>query len=181
MTALLQLDSNMLLWIQENIRQEWLTPIMKLITHLGDAGIFWIVLTALLLLIPKTRKIGFLCFIALLVNFLCCNVILKNFIARPRPYTMIEGLELLVKEASDFSFPSGHTAASFACAWILLFKLPKKAGVPLFILAALIGLSRLYIGIHYPTDVLGGFLLGSGVSLCVWKISSIYEAKKEAA
>ncbi len=175
MELFLHLDSSLLLWIQEHLRFDALTPLMKFITSLGNAGIIWILLTLILLLIPKTRRIGILCVISLLLNVLFCNVLVKQLVARPRPYTRIQDLILLVKPARDYSFPSGHTSASFAVAWIVLKKLPKKAGVPLFVLAVLIAFSRLYVGIHYPSDVLGGFLLGTAVSLSVLKFAPVIE------
>ncbi len=161
------LDQNLLLWIQEHLRMEALTPVMKLITSLGNAGMIWIAVTALLLLLPRTRKVGILCVISLCLNVVLCNGALKHLVARPRPYTQIPQLQLLVKEAKDYSFPSGHTSASFCVAWILQQNLPKKYGYPALLLAFLIGFSRLYIGIHYPTDVLGGFLLGSAIAFAV--------------
>ena len=108
----LEFDASILLYVQEIIRNDVLTPIMKFITLLGDGGVFWIVLTVVLLCIPKTRKMGLCSAIALLLSVIICNVILKNAFARIRPYEVIEEIELLVKRADDWSFPSGHTSAS---------------------------------------------------------------------
>jgi len=91
---------------------------------------------------------------------LITNVCLKNLVARPRPYEVVEGLVPLIGKPTDYSFPSGHTCASFACALVLYRILPKKYGVPAVILASLIAFSRLYVGVHYPTDVLGGMFVG---------------------
>ena len=103
---------------------------------------------------------------------LITNVCLKNLVARPRPYEVVEGLVPLIGKPTDYSFPSGHTCASFACALVLYRILPKKYGVPAVILASLIAFSRLYVGVHYPTDVLGGMFVGifsSCLVLCIGK------------
>ena len=93
---------------------------------------------------------------------------LKPMVARPRPYETWTDMVLLISRPSDFSFPSGHTCAAFACALILLWMLPRGQGIPFVILAALIGFSRLYLGVQYPSDVLGGFLVGTFSSLTVY-------------
>ena len=162
MQGLLTVDGNILLFIQENIRNPVLTPIMKAITHIGDHGLFWILLTVALLIFPKTRKAGLCSFLALACSYLLNNLFLKNVVGRIRPYEVINELELMVGMAKDASFPSGHAASSFASA-VAIYRsgqIPKKYGIVLFVLAALIGLSRLYVGIHYPTDVLMGTVSG---------------------
>ncbi len=166
MDAILQMDSSILLWIQGNVRNGFLTPIMNEITHLGDKGILWIVITLALLAFRKTRRIGICCAVSMVVGLVVTNLIIKNWAARIRPYEMVQGLNCIVPLAKDWSFPSGHTTNSLACAWVLFRKAPKKFGVPALILAILIAFSRLYVGIHYPTDVLGGALIGLG-SACL--------------
>ncbi len=154
-------DSQILLFIQNNIREPMLTPVVKMITHLGDAGIFWILLTLALLIWPRTRRIGWCSACALIGSVLVNNLFLKNAVARTRPYEVIQGLQLLVGRANDYSFPSGHSAASFAASVAIYRSMDKKGwGIAGLVLAALIALSRLYVGIHYPTDVLGGALIG---------------------
>ena len=158
-----QLDLSILDWIQANICCRPLDIIMPLITLLGEDGVFWIVLAAVLFLIPKTRKIGTAMCLALVLDVLLCNVLIKPLVARPRPWTWHPGMEdaiaAMAPLPSGFSFPSGHTAASFAGACAILFS-KNRWGIPAVILAALIGLSRLYLYVHYPTDVLCGALLG---------------------
>ena len=157
------LDLDILHYIADHIQQDFLTPIMVVITHMAKAGIFWILLSAVLIAIKKTRAIGIACAVALMINVLACNVILKPIIARPRPYVLDPTLlkSLLVPEQWDYSFPSGHTSASFATAGVLPFmRAKKRLAVPLLILACLIGLSRLYVCVHYPTDVICGAVLG---------------------
>ena len=98
--------------------------------------------------------------LALLLSLLINNIILKNLVARTRPYEMVEGLVPLIGRPRDYSFPSGHTGSSFASAWVLFRKLPAGYGISALVLAGLIGISRLYVGVHYPTDVLFGVLGG---------------------
>lgn len=163
------MEAYILLGIQEYVRNPILTPIMKFITTLGNGGIIWILLAILLILIKKTRKIGATVMLALLFSLLVNNGILKNLVARIRPYEVIDGLNLLVKKAVDYSFPSGHSGASFAAATVIGCFLPKKYGIPAVVLAGLIAFSRLYVGIHYPTDVLFGVLDGILLGgLAVW-------------
>lgn len=133
---------------------------MVFITRLGDAGIIWILLSIVLLLIPKTRKSGAVMVVALVVDVLLCNIVLKNLVARTRPYDVNTGVHLLVAKLHDYSFPSGHTAASFASVTALYLAGEKKLWKFALVLACLIAISRLYLYVHYPTDVLGGILFG---------------------
>lgn len=171
---LLQLDGTILLWIQENVRNDVLTPIMKFITTTGNKGIIWIAIALILIAIPKTRKAGILVGFSLLGSLLINNIILKNAVARIRPYEVVDGLQLLVRKATDFSFPSGHTGSSFAAAVMMCLALPKRYGIPALIYAFLMGFSRLYVGIHYPTDVLTGAVTGT---LCAFMVYAIYKKK----
>lgn len=159
------MEENILLFIQNNIRNPILDPVFKTITHLGDGGIFWIILTVFLLCFRKTRRAGVYSACALLGSLLVNNLILKNLVNRTRPYEVIDGLVCLVSPAKDASFPSGHTGASFASAVAVYRQLPKRYGVLLLILAVLIAFSRLYVGIHYPTDVLGGLVTGIALGM----------------
>ena len=160
MEVLLGLDGNILLWIQEYIRNDFLTPFFVFITKLGDVGMIWIVLTLILMCNKKTRKTCVISAVALLLSLLFCNVLLKNLVQRVRPYEVIDTLTILVERQKDFSFPSGHTSASFAAGIVFFRNLPKKFGVPAVILACLISFSRLYIGVHYPTDVICSIVFG---------------------
>ncbi len=149
----------------QTIHTPLLDKILAFITSLGNAGIIWIVLAVVLLILPKTRKVGIIVATALLVNLVLCNLILKNLVARMRPYDVNTAIAILIKKPLDFSFPSGHTAASFAAMTALFLAKMKKAWIAALILAVLIAFSRLYFYVHYPTDVLGGIAVGilSGV------------------
>lgn len=157
---LLEIESAILLWIQNNLRCGLLTPLMRAITTLGNGGAFWIALTVLLLIFRRTRRIGVYCAASMLLTLLVVNLCIKPLAARTRPYELIQGLEILVSRPHDYSFPSGHSANSLSCAWTLFRLAPKKYGVPALVLAVLIALSRLYVGVHFPTDVLAGAAIG---------------------
>lgn len=171
MNDLLYWDGRILLWIQEYLRTPGWTAFFKTVTRLGNAGIFWILLVLVLLICQKTRGTGIRAGISLALSFVINNLFLKNIVARTRPYEVVEGLHRLIEKQSDYSFPSGHTASSFAVAVILYLELPKKYGIPLLILAVLISFSRLYLGVHYPSDVLAGALSGTLVAVAVHRLN----------
>ena len=144
----------------QTIHTPLLDKILAFITSLGNAGIVWIVLVVVLLILPKTRKTGIIVAAALLMDLVLCNLILKNLVARVRPYDVNTAIAILIKKPLDFSFPSGHTAASFAAMTALFLAKMKKAWIAALVLAVLIAFSRLYFYVHYPTDVLGGAVVG---------------------
>lgn len=146
-------------WIQ-SLHTPLLDEIMLLITHLGDMGIFWILLTIVLLLIPETRKSGLIVAAALSIDIVVCNGILKNLFARTRPFDVNTAVQLLIAAPRDFSFPSGHTGASFAAVSALYFAGEKRLWKAASVLAFLIAISRMYLYVHYPTDILGGIFVG---------------------
>lgn len=152
------IDVSILLFIQEHIRVDALNGFWKFITSLGDGGWFWIALGLILLIPKKTRKVGLAALLSLALGALITNVTLKPLIARTRPFDLVDSIIPLIAKPRDYSFPSGHTCASFSAALIFYRMLPKKYGIPAVVLAAMIALSRLYVGVHYPTDVIGGFL-----------------------
>ncbi len=157
-------DLPILDWIQANLQSAFLDTAMPIITLLGDAGIFWMLWAAILLYSPKTRKIGLGMFFAMMLGLLVCNVTLKPLIGRPRPYDFQETefgvmIQLLIDRQHDFAFPSGHTIASFEAATVLL-RNSKKMGIPAMILAVIIAFSRLYLYVHYPTDVIFSVFAG---------------------
>lgn len=162
--TLVNAEKFILLLIQEMIRNPILTPFFRVVTKLGDGGMIWILIAVILLIFKKTRKIGCMMILSLFGSLVINNLLLKNIVERARPYEMIQDLLPLIAKPTDYAFPSGHTASSFAAAGILYRKLPKRFGIPALILATLIGFSRLYLGVHYPSDVLCGIISGVGIS-----------------
>lgn len=157
-----------------NLIQKLRTPlgdrVMCMITKLGNAGAIWIVLALVLLMIPKTRRKAAILLTSLAVDVVLCNLLLKPLVARVRPFEVNTAVQLLVAKPQDFSFPSGHTAASFASAAALYLAGEKKLWKPVLVLAVLIAFSRLYLYVHYPTDVLGGAVLGSFAGYAGYRI-----------
>lgn len=165
-------DLPILEWIQANLQSGFMDTIMPIITMFGDAGIFWMVWAALLLFFPKTRRTGLGMAFAMVMGLVICNMILKPVVGRIRPYDFqIQNLgktwedlllagKLLVETPHDFSFPSGHTIASFEACVVLMLN-DKRMGIPATILAILIAFSRMYLYVHYPTDVIVSIILGT--------------------
>ena len=148
-------------WIQ-TLRTDWLDGVMVSASTLGDAGAVWIVLALVLLCIPRTRRVGLTVALALVLDVIVCNGVLKPLFDRVRPCVVNPAVELLVACPTDASFPSGHTAASFAAVSALVAA-GSRLWMPGLVLAVLIAVSRLYLYVHWPTDVLAGALLGWGL------------------
>ena len=161
-------DLPILDWIQATLQSGFMDFIMPIITVFGDAGIFWMICSAVLMFFPKTRKTGLGMAFALAMGLVVCNLTLKPMVARIRPYDLQAELgvtiNLLQGAMHDFSFPSGHTIASFEAATVLL-KNSKKMGIPAYILAIMVAFSRLYLYVHYPTDVIASIILGTVFAL----------------
>lgn len=153
------IDRIILQYIQNNFHSPAMDNVMVIFTHLGEQGLVWIAIALLLMIRKKTRYVSFIVLGALLLNALLGEVILKNVIQRARPFAGMTKESLLIAKPLSYSFPSGHTASSFAAAGVLSNYYKKYAPV-FFILASLIAFSRLYLYVHYPTDVLGGIILG---------------------
>ena len=148
-----------ILYQLQELHSEILDRLMVGISFLGNAGWFWIALTILFLCIPKYRKCAAVMAVALILDLCICNLMLKPLIVRERPCWIDQSVELLVTMPTDYSFPSGHSAASFAAA-VSVFFFHRREGIAALVLAALIAFSRLYLFVHFPTDVLGGILTG---------------------
>ncbi len=152
--------------------QQWHTPIldsiMVTITRFGDGGIGWIVLGILLLVCKKTRKCGMCVLLSMTVCFLLGNVALKNLIGRLRPCIVDPSVRMLISTPGGYSFPSGHTLHAFTAA-TSVFLYYKKTGIAALVLAALIAFSRMYLYVHYPTDILGGMVLGVTVAVLMYR------------
>jgi len=152
---------------------------MTVITHTGDMGLLWIGLTILLLCLPQKRKTGVILMLALLCDAILCNGILKLIFARIRPCDIKEGIELLIRHPSDYSFPSGHTAMAFTSVFALMFARERKLWLSALAWACLIAFSRLYMYVHFPTDILGGIVVGIVAGLAGNKLVQHWEKKKK--
>ena len=155
------LDLSLLVAIQST-RNAFLNAVMSTVSFLGNGGLNFIVLAAVLLILPKTRRCGVYTAAALVLDALLCNVILKPLIARPRPFDFYDVFlrsDILIALPNDFSFPSGHTAAAFAFS-TAIFCENKKCGAAAYAFSVLMGYSRLYLTVHYPSDVFVGAVLG---------------------
>ena len=143
----------------QTLRTPWLDGFMVFVSSLGNKGAVWIALAVVLLAFPKYRRLGAVVACALVLDLVACNLVLKPLVARPRPCDINTALDSLIARPHGWSFPSGHTAASFAAASALWFG-KSRLWIPCGILAALIAFSRLYLYVHFPTDVLGGAVVG---------------------
>lgn len=169
MSELQSIDENILLWVQNHLRSEKITPVIKTLTHLGDYGLLWISFSLLLMINKKTRKTGAMSLVSISLCFLINNVIIKKFVDRDRPYDVLNELKILIERQPDSSFPSGHAANSLASAIVFYKMFEKKTGKVSILLAGFVmALSRVYVGVHYLSDVLVGIGVGiiSGLSVC---------------
>ena len=150
----------------ESLQTPVLNTIMAVLSFLGNGGLLWITLGVLLCIKAKTRHIGIDVLLSIVVTFIIGNLILKNVIDRQRPYEVYEALVPLITKPSDASFPSGHTMNGFTAATaVCLHK--KKAGIAALSAAALIAFSRLYNQVHFPTDIMGGIVVGVSIAILV--------------
>lgn len=166
-------------WIQDVFRCPFLDTVMPLITALANGGVFWIALALALTIHKKTRPLGIAVILSMVLELVCCNLILKPLVARIRPFEINQTVELLVAKPLDYSFPSGHTGCSFAVASALFF-CRSRGWAPACVLSILIAFSRLYLYVHFPTDVLAGLLLGLASGWAAVKIlKSVKSLKSE--
>ena len=173
-------DEQALVWIAQHVRNVLLDPLMTIYTKLGDAGLLFIALGLVMLLFKSTRKAGFSALCAMIIGLVVVNFTIKPLVSRPRPWVVIEGFVNLVEEKDPNSFPSGHTNAAFAFALALCVAAPKRwMKIAAVCAAAVMGLSRLYVGVHFPSDVLVGALIGSLCGLAGAYIVKIVWARIE--
>ena len=163
-------------WIQAHLRCGFLDAVLPIISWTANHGEIWILLALALVLRKSSRRQGWTVALALVLDLVCCNLLLKPLIGRVRPFAVNPAVELLVSPPLDASFPSGHTAVSFAAVFAL-----RGAGSPLWkpalAVALVIAFSRLYLYVHWPSDVLGGALLGAAVG---WAGAKLAEKGEQA-
>jgi undecaprenyl-diphosphatase len=175
-----KIDQTILFFIQENLHFEILDKLMIAVTFLTDGGLIWIALAIALVIIKKTRKIGVALIAALIISSIMGEIVLKNIIQRPRPYEDFPNIKLLINESSKFSFPSGHTTVSFAAAFVLN-RSNKKFSFLFYGFAVIVGFSRIYLFMHYPTDVMAGIILGLFCgALTMWIFGKMAKQKSKS-
>ena len=167
-----------LLYMIQKLHTPFLDEVMKGITFLGESGWFWILLAVLLFCPKRTRKIGLAVALSLAVGLLLGNMILKPLGARQRPCWLDGSIPLLIASPRDFSFPSGHTLASFEGA-VSIFLYRRDWGLWALALAVLIAFSRLYLFVHFPTDVLAGAVMGTVIALGVHRLLERTEKRRK--
>lgn len=171
--SIINFDVSSLLYVQENIRCSFLSNIFIPLTKSGDYGFIFILAGIVMLCFSRTRKTGIIFLSALAVNFIITNLIIKNLVMRTRPYEVIEQLSILIAPPHGYAFPSAHTSAAFACITTLYFT-EKKVFPYALVFAILMGLSRIYVGVHYPSDVFFGAVAGILVAYLVYKFFSYF-------
>jgi len=166
MNIIRNFDNTLMESIRTHTKCRFLDFIMPFITKLGSAGMIWIVVAIAFLNSGKYRTYGFILITSLLLCFLVGNLTLKPLFERTRPCDMNTVIRLLIARPTDFSFPSGHTMSSFAAACVI-FQANENMGIAAFVLASLIAFSRLYLYVHYPSDILAGIIIGILISVVV--------------
>ncbi len=179
MAYLYNIDFTILNYIYNTFSCKLLDTLMPVITAFGNRGMLWILIALFMLAIRKYRINGIILLFALAICALLTNIILKIPIARPRPCWIYE-IPLLIPNPTDYSFPSGHTSASFTSAIIIAYS-NKKCGIIAYIMALLISFSRLYLYVHFPSDVIAGAIIGTLIGIIVYKlIFSLIKSKNAA-
>ena len=172
MNALSMAELGILDWIAAHCHNGFLDGFMPFVSSLGNGGMIWIALGLGILIFHRgQRSTGLQVLLALLLSLILCNLLLKNGVDRMRPCELNAAVDLLIPCPRDPSFPSGHTSASFAAATVLFLRRWGGRWVTL-VLAVLIAFSRLYLYVHFPTDVLGGVVIGI---LCGWLAVTIFQ------
>ncbi|MBQ4253535.1 MAG: phosphatase PAP2 family protein [Erysipelotrichaceae bacterium] len=156
------IDFAILDWIQETLKCGFLDHVMPFITYLGSGSCFFIAVALVMLTSRRYRKTAVIMLASIATGYITANLIMKNVFARSRPFWIREDVILLIKGPKDYSFPSGHTVSAFVSATVLFIR-ERRTGLPAVLLATLIGFSRLYLYVHFPSDVIAGMLVGIAV------------------
>jgi len=155
------LDIQWFIFVNQSMHNTFFNVVMPLISNSGEDGLIWLIAALILYLSgPKTRRASFLMLVAIFISFVVGEEVLKHIFQRPRPFLSLEGVNLLITPPGSFSFPSGHAANAFAASLVVARKVPRLAW-PVLLLTVIMAFSRVYVGVHYPLDILGGALLGA--------------------
>ncbi len=157
-----------ILYIIQTMRCAFLDVVMPFVSAWNNHGEIWILVGLILLCTKRYRTAGICVLTGLLLGLVFGNGVLKNLVARPRPCWLNPDVPLLVPVPDDYSFPSGHTLSSFIAAFLLV-KTDRRFGITAILLACVIAFSRMYLFVHFPTDILGGIALAAIIAYAVWK------------
>jgi len=155
--------------VHEALQCNFLDFVMPIITTLTNAGILWVGLALVFLFSRRTRRMGVTMGIALILGLVVGNIVLKPLVGRIRPYDFDPTITLIIPPEIEFSFPSGHSLAAFEGA-VSIFLYRRRWGIPALVLAALTAFSRVYLQVHYPTDVICGSLLGAAFAVLAFSM-----------
>ena len=169
----------------QSLKCGFLDAVVPPISFLGNAGIIWIAASLALMCFKKTRRMGVTVAAALIISLVLNNFALKNIVARARPFQIDPSIELLISPPGEYSFPSGHTLTGFAAATAMFYYRPRIFGAAAFALSAILGFTRLYLRVHFLSDVIGGAITGVFFGfLAIAAVNAIYgymEKRRAAA
>lgn len=162
------IDFSILYWIQDNLRNSFMDFVMPLFSNLQDGGLIWISIAVVMLFFKRTRYCGIAVLLAMGIDTLITEYGIKNIVCRVRPCNLVDDVNMLVEKPTSYSFPSNHSASAFAGAVAVMLTIKKKAWtIPAFVFSGIISFSRMYVFVHFPSDVFAGILLGSAVAVLV--------------
>ena len=163
-----KIDFSILYWIQDNLRNSFMDFVMPLFSNLQDGGLIWISIAVVMLFFKRTRYCGIAVLLAMGIDTLITEYGIKNVVCRVRPCNLVDDVNMLVEKPTSYSFPSNHSASAFAGAVAVMLTIKKKAWtIPAFVFSGIISFSRMYVFVHFPSDVFAGILLGSTVAVLV--------------
>ena len=167
------IDQSIMLWLQDVVRNPLLSKFLVPLTTIGYAGTLWIILSIVMLFFRKTRKVGWISLLTMLVCYLFNDILLKELVQRPRPFMDLPQLQVIESKPTSWSFPSGHACSSFAAASTYnRGEEPRWLKILFWFLAVAMAFSRPYVGVHYPSDVLAGACIGLLGSALMWHFTS---------